>query len=244
MTERGNVFLRWVRLKHEAKTTAQQAEAVSTGVEAATEQSGINAAMQEPFDPASLPLIDSISADTDIVEFLKSDVPTELTRAALRRAWTSDPAIRDFIGIADNQWDFNDPNGIAGFGRLDATESGVAFLAQLSSTRGRCRTCSRKRRRPSSVSPRTQLVPSNPKPISMRSLTLANRIPPIASLHHAPWPKHVLGQRLRMALKNTMRPALVAVMGAPCQSSAGHCCCRRLPHFVRRARNHAGIRLS
>jgi hypothetical protein len=136
VTEKGNVFLRWVRLKHEVKTTAQQAEAVSTGIEAATEQSGINAAMQEPFDPASLPSIDSITADTDIVAFLKSDVPMELTRAALRRAWTSDPAIRGFIGIAENQWDFNDPNGISGFGRLDATESGVAFLAQLSSTPG------------------------------------------------------------------------------------------------------------
>jgi hypothetical protein len=130
VTERGNVFLRWVRLKH----TAQQSGAVSTGVEAATEQPGIDAAMQEPFDPASLPSIDSITADTDIVAFLKSDVPTELTRAALRRAWTSDPAIRDFIGVAENQWDFNDPNGIAGFGRLDATESAVTFLAQVSST--------------------------------------------------------------------------------------------------------------
>jgi uncharacterized protein DUF3306 len=89
--------------------------------------------MQEPFDLATLPSIDSITADTDIVAFLKSDVPTELTRAALRRAWTSDPAIRNFIGIAENQWDFNDPNGIAGFGRLDATESGVTFLAQVSS---------------------------------------------------------------------------------------------------------------
>jgi hypothetical protein len=136
VTEKGNVFLRWVELKHEAKTTAQRAEAVSTSVEAATEQSGINAAMQEPFDPASLPLIDSITADTDIVAFLKSDVPMELTRAALRRAWTSDPAIRDFIGIAENQWDFNDPNGISGFGPLDATEGGVTFLAQLSSTPG------------------------------------------------------------------------------------------------------------
>ncbi len=136
MTERGNVFLRWVRLKHEAKTTAQQAEAVSTSVEAVAEQPGINAAMQEPFDPASLPSIDSITADTDIVAFLKSGVPTELTRAALRRAWTSDPAIRDFIGIAENQWDFNDPNGMAGFGRLNASESGVTFLAQLSSTPG------------------------------------------------------------------------------------------------------------
>ena len=71
MTERGNVFLRWVRLKHEAKTTAQQAEAVSTDVEAATEQPGINAAMQEPFDLASLPSIESIAADTDIVAFLR-----------------------------------------------------------------------------------------------------------------------------------------------------------------------------
>ena len=136
MTEKGNVFLRWVRLKREAKTTAQQAEAVSIDIEAATVHLGINAAVQEPFDPASLPSIGSITADTDIVAFLKSGVPTALTRAALRRAWTSDPAIRDFIGIADNQWDFNDPNGISGFGRLDAAESGVAFLAQLSSTPG------------------------------------------------------------------------------------------------------------
>ena len=136
VTERRNVFLRWVRLKHEAKTTAQQAEAVSTGVEAVAEQPSINAVMQEPFDRVSLPSIDSITADTDIIAFLKSGVPTELRRAALRRAWTRDPAIRDFIGIAENQWDFNDPNGIPGFGRLDATESGVIFLAQLSSTPG------------------------------------------------------------------------------------------------------------
>jgi hypothetical protein len=135
VTERASRFQRWVRVKHEAKTTAQQ-EAVSTGIEAVTEQSRIDAAMQESCDPASLPPLDSITAETDIVAFLKSNVPTELTRAALRRAWTSDPAIRDFIGIADNQWNFNDPNGIPGFGRLSATESEVAFLAHVSSTPG------------------------------------------------------------------------------------------------------------
>jgi len=136
VTDRANAFARWVRLKHKANATQQQAEAVSTSVEAVAEQPGINPAMQEPFDPASLPSIDSITADTDIVAFLKFGVPTELMRAALRRAWTSDPAIRDFIGVAENQWDFNDPNGMAGFGRLDASESGVTFLAQLSSTPG------------------------------------------------------------------------------------------------------------
>jgi hypothetical protein len=137
VTEGDNIFLRWVRLKHEAKATVQRAEVVSTATEVATEQPAIDAAMQEPFDPASLPSIGSITADTDIVAFLKSDVPMELTRAALRRAWTGDPAIRDFIGIADNQWDFNDPNGISGFGPLDATESGVTFFAQVPSTAGK-----------------------------------------------------------------------------------------------------------
>jgi hypothetical protein len=32
-----------------------------------------------------------------------------MTVAALRRAWVSDPVIRDFIGIAENQWDFTNP---------------------------------------------------------------------------------------------------------------------------------------
>jgi Protein of unknown function (DUF3306) len=136
VTEGDNIFLRWVRLRHEAKATAQQAEAVSTATEVAIEKPGIDPAMQEPFDPASLPSIGSITVDTDIVAFLKSDVPMELTRAALRRAWTTDPAIRDFIGIADNQWDFNEPNGISGFGPLDATESGATFFAQVPSTAG------------------------------------------------------------------------------------------------------------
>jgi len=55
--------------------------------------------------PEELPSVDTITVDTDIRAFLKSRVPAELTRAALRRAWSSDPAIRDFIGIAENQWD-------------------------------------------------------------------------------------------------------------------------------------------
>ena len=37
----------------------------------------------------------SITAATDIRAFLAPGVPAELTRAALRRAWTADPAIRD-----------------------------------------------------------------------------------------------------------------------------------------------------
>ena len=50
-----------------------------------------------------------------------------MTRAALRRAWTSDPAIRDFVGLVENGWDFNDPSAMAGFGAITADE--VAQLA-------------------------------------------------------------------------------------------------------------------
>jgi hypothetical protein len=70
------------------------------------------------FDPASLPSIESIGAETDITGFLKPGVPSELRHAALRRAWSVDPAIRDFKGLQENDWNFNDPNGIPGFGPL------------------------------------------------------------------------------------------------------------------------------
>jgi hypothetical protein len=77
------------------------------------------------FDPTSLPAIETIGADTDITPFLQAGVPEELTRSALRKAWAKDPAIRDFIGIAENQWDFNDPDGIPGFGPLAPVGNGL-----------------------------------------------------------------------------------------------------------------------
>ncbi|HEY7999786.1 MAG TPA: DUF3306 domain-containing protein, partial [Pseudolabrys sp.] len=58
----------------------------------------------------------------DIRAFLQPGVPPDLSRAALRRAWSSDPAIRDFIGLVENGWDFNDPTAMPGFGPIDAGE--------------------------------------------------------------------------------------------------------------------------
>jgi hypothetical protein len=58
-------------------------------------------------------------------------VPSELTRAALRRAWATDPAIRDFIGLAENQWDFTAPGGAPGFGPLLETEQIRRMLARI-----------------------------------------------------------------------------------------------------------------
>ena len=82
------------------------------------------------FDPASLPPIESITAASDIRAFLQSGVPADLAKAALRRAWATDPAIRDFIGIAENQWDFTDPTAIPGFGPLEATDDLGQLVSQ------------------------------------------------------------------------------------------------------------------
>ena len=135
MTDPDNVFLRWARLK-----TASNSVGVGDRPSADADNKGATPcatppANEEPFDPASLPSIESIVADTDIVVFLRTGIPAELTRAALRKAWSSDPAIRDFVGIADNQWDFNDPDAIPGFGPLASGESGTDIIAQLSSKR-------------------------------------------------------------------------------------------------------------
>jgi hypothetical protein len=47
-----------------------------------------------------------------------------LARAALRRAWSSDSAIRDFVGLSENSWDFNAPEAMPGFGPIDKEEIG------------------------------------------------------------------------------------------------------------------------
>jgi uncharacterized protein DUF3306 len=138
MTEVANFILRWVCLKrtsdagHKAGPSGDKpfepAETVVAVAEAAPTPSQIGAAADEPFDRSSLPPIEAIGADTDVRGFLQCGVPAELTRAALRRAWTCDPAIRDFVGIAENQWDFNDPYAMPGFGPLLAAEENVPAI--------------------------------------------------------------------------------------------------------------------
>ncbi len=65
--------------------------------------------------PAALPSLEDLARDGDLGPFLRPDVPRSLRRAALRRAWTLDPTIRDFVGPADYAWDFNAADGIPGF---------------------------------------------------------------------------------------------------------------------------------
>jgi hypothetical protein len=138
MTEPGNFLSRWARRKYEAEALSD-AQSRNSGTELTVPpqpdmaaEPGLDVANLdlESLDLESLPSVESITENTDIRSFLTSGVPAELTRAALRRVWASDPAIRDFIGIAENQWDFNDPNAIPGFGPLGGTDDVPALLVQ------------------------------------------------------------------------------------------------------------------
>lgn len=132
MSDPESFAARWSRLKRaEAKEQQEAAPAapsleaepaVDTTTDARAEADRAPVLSEAPFDPESLPPIDSITAGSDIKAFLQAGVPKDLTRAALRRAWTADPAIRDFIGLAENQWDFTDPTAMPGFGPLEATD--------------------------------------------------------------------------------------------------------------------------
>jgi hypothetical protein len=122
---------RWSRRKQEAK--ASHAEPAPEGAEAhgptPSDPAAAEPASQET-ELSNLPPIESIDAATDITAFLRKGVPQELSREALRRAWSADPAIREFVGLAENAWDFNDPNAMAGFGELGYSAEQVDALVR------------------------------------------------------------------------------------------------------------------
>src|SRR5438874_3647281 len=117
---------RWSRRKREAKAAVDAPPPAETPDPApsATAENPANAEV----DLANLPPVESITAATDVPAFLGHGIPPELSRAALRRAWAADPAIRDFVGLAENAWDFNDPHAMPGFGPLDCSEEQLGAL--------------------------------------------------------------------------------------------------------------------
>jgi len=138
MSEPENFITRWSRRKREAAEGAEvtkssiapdaAAESAPPSEDPRQERDALPASGGAPqlpeaaFDSANLPPIETITAESDIRAFLAPGVPPELTRVALRRVWSADPNIRDFIGLSENSWDFNAPGAMAGFGPLEMTE--------------------------------------------------------------------------------------------------------------------------
>lgn len=121
---------RWSRRKRASKSNPPPPETAKPAGDAGVRSPA--AELEAEVDLGSLPSVDSITAGTDITAFLRKGVPQELMRGALRRAWSADPAIRDFVGLAENAWDFNDPNAMPGFGPLDCSPAElVAWVERI-----------------------------------------------------------------------------------------------------------------
>lgn len=152
MSDRDDFLSRWSRRKREAAEQATSAEkpkapataerkdaehndaAPADASAVANKQAELQpktVAAEPVFDISKLPSLDSIGPSTDIRMFLQPGVPASLSRAALRRAWSADPAIRDFIGLSENSWDFTAPDQVAGFGPMLPTDNVKEMLAQI-----------------------------------------------------------------------------------------------------------------
>jgi hypothetical protein len=134
MSGEGNFFARWSHRKHFATKDATEASKQQDVPGAVTLQMSVDSTSPggatPPLEAMSLPAIESIDAESNIQAFLDARVPLDLTRAALRRAWSADPAIRDFVGLSENSWDFNAQGAMPGFGPINKEEVG-RLLTQL-----------------------------------------------------------------------------------------------------------------
>ena len=141
-----NIFARWSRRKQAVRESEtpppDEGERI---VDAAVPPAEAEPAFQQPAaEPAAgepeaadaaepLPRLEDLTAESDLAAFLRKGVPKALKSAAMRKMWSLDPAIRDYIGPSEYAWDFNQPGSMAGFGPLDASDDMVAdFLSTMS----------------------------------------------------------------------------------------------------------------
>jgi hypothetical protein len=124
MSNENNFIKRWSRRKQEAAASKGEQPEPLDGL--ASQNNDFCSAQDSArsFDLASLPTIESIGPGSDIRDFLAAGVPADVKRAALRQIWSSDPGIRDFVGLSENSWDFNAADAMPGFGPVDQDQVG------------------------------------------------------------------------------------------------------------------------
>lgn len=85
-----------------------------------------------PDELAKLPSLDSFTAETDLTQFLRAGVPLMLRKAALRRMWSVDAGIRDYVSEArEYAYDWNAVGGVPGSGPMLPTDDIKAMLRDI-----------------------------------------------------------------------------------------------------------------
>lgn len=123
---------RWSRRKRDearrpAEPPAPPPDAASPGVAPAEDDTSLS-----PEELAQLPSLEALTAATDLAPFLRAGVPRALRNAALRRMWSVDPAIRDFVSEArEYAYDWNTPGGVPGTGGAISAEDVRAMVEKV-----------------------------------------------------------------------------------------------------------------
>ena len=138
--EKGEGFLgRWIKRKAQAREApeAETSDVSETQAAHAQEDAGeapeasAKEPAEPPFDLSRLPGLDDITAETNLSDFMRKEVPAALRNAALKRAWALDPAIRDYVNPArEYAFDWNTPGGVPGNGPLEAGFDALKQVAE------------------------------------------------------------------------------------------------------------------
>lgn len=120
--EKAGFLARWSRRKLAPEVRAEPDLPLAAPGEPGPEREAAAPSLRPPaacpipggpeIDLASLPKLEDLTVASDLTPFLRAGVPAALRNAALRRMWSLDPGIRDFINSVDYQWDFNTPGGL------------------------------------------------------------------------------------------------------------------------------------
>ncbi|MCJ2037333.1 DUF3306 domain-containing protein [Methylobacterium sp. J-068] len=139
------ILSRWARRKQAARAAEREAradvlppdtppgpaaEAAPESLEAAQESPEVAGALAEAI--ARLPKLEDLTAQTDLAPFLRAGIPSALRNAALRRMWSVDPGIRDFVSEArEYAYDWNTPGGVPGLGPMLPTDDIGAMVERV-----------------------------------------------------------------------------------------------------------------
>lgn len=131
---------RWARRKEAVKAAEARPDhdPEKSGIAPVSEAGEPSAPAGSPPDdsiaaeaPEPLPRIEELRADSDLSGFLRKGVPEALKAAALRRMWSLDPVIRDYVGPSEYAWDYNNPSSIPGFGPAGSVSSVKEMVSKV-----------------------------------------------------------------------------------------------------------------
>ena len=138
------ILSRWARRKQavrqqERARAVPQADEASGAVEADSEAGALSDIEANPQADeelaeaiARLPKLEDLTAETDLAPFLRAGIPSALRNAALRRMWSVDPGIRDFVSEArEYAYDWNTPGGVPGLGPMLPTDDIKAMVERI-----------------------------------------------------------------------------------------------------------------